>query len=160
MRPLKEMIDELDKEARNNPAGPAFEYHAQILTLSRTLRNNSPLESYLAGAEAEQIALDGLDKWLTRIKPDPQMLRRVDQRIASAAETSPPMDCLQTECCSSSAVLLNPNIWTLQAPGAPGKDAGRTAGPRAIATSLQVPWESEALKTADLAANLGRPFPA
>src|SRR5262249_12318450 len=72
----RKMTDELLRAARAKEPSPAFEHLAQILALSRNLRNKAPLESYLAGVQAEEDALKGLDQWLARGKPAPQLLRR------------------------------------------------------------------------------------
>ena len=132
---------ELRSRARTAERGQAFEYLAQILALSRNLRNKAPLESYLAGIDIEDKALEGLDHWLDRGKPDPKLLRRVlDELNRHAEETPPPLDCVQTECFRSVGLVGNPNAWSF---------AGRGAGVReqwvagSIALSMETPWENE-----------------
>jgi hypothetical protein len=137
------MTDELLRAARAKKSGPAFEHLAQILALSRNLRNKAPLESYLVGVQAEEEALKGLDQWLARGKPAPHLLRRVlDELNRHADETPPPLNCLQTECFRSGGLLANPHSWTLRAPGAADRVPEQwLAG--SIALSLEVPWEAE-----------------
>ena len=139
----RKMTDELLRQARAKEPGPAFEHLAQILALSRNLRNKAPLESYLAGIQAEEDALKGLRQWLARGKPAPHLLRRVlDELNRHADETPPPLSCLQTECFRSGGLLANPYGWTLKVPGAADTvPEQRLAG--SIALSLEMPWEAE-----------------
>ncbi len=139
----QKMTDDLLRAARAKEPGPAFEHLAQILALSRNLRNKAPLESYLAGVQAEEAALKGLDQWLARGKPAPKLLRRVlDELNRHLIETPPPLNCLQTECFRSGGLLVNPHGWTLSAPGAADRVPEQwLAG--SIALSLDIPWESE-----------------
>jgi hypothetical protein len=138
----QKMTEELLKKARAKAPGPAFEHLAQILALSRNLRNKAPVESYLAGVQAEEDALNGLDQWLARGKPAPKLLRRVlDELNRHAEETPPPLSCLQAECFRSGGMLANPSDWTLQMPGGAGKIPERwLAG--SITLSLEMPWET------------------
>jgi hypothetical protein len=139
----RKMTDELLRAARAKESGPAFEDLAQILALSRNLRNKAPLESYLAGVQAEAGALEDLDQLLARGKPAPKLIRRVfDELNRHTVETPPPLSCLQTECFRSGGLLVNPYGWTLRAPGAADRVPEQwLAG--SIALSLDIPWESE-----------------
>ncbi len=137
----QKMSDELLREVRAEESGPAFEHLSQILALSRNLRNKAPVESYLAGIQMESGALNGLDLWLARGKPDLQQLRRVvDELNRHANETPPPLDCLHTECFRSNGAVANPNAWTLP-------DDRDHRGERwlagSIALSYEMPWEAE-----------------
>jgi hypothetical protein len=136
---------ELRVMAATKSPGLALEHLAQILALSRNLRNKAALESYLAGVEAERIALEGLDSWLARGKPAPDLLRRaLDELNRHAAETPSPLDCLRTECFLSGGVVANPHLWTFAsaAHGVGGRVPERSLV-GAIALSLDVPWEAE-----------------
>ncbi len=137
------MVGELLREAQRKEAGPAFAHLAQILALSRNLRNKAPLESYITGIQTEDNSLDGLDLWLARGRPDPKQLRRVlDELNRHADATPPPLDCLHTDCVRSGGLLDNANNWTLAAPGSNERMRERwLAG--SIATSLELPWEAE-----------------
>jgi hypothetical protein len=133
-----------DKQATAQP-GAAFDHLAQVLALSRGLRNKAPLASYLAGVEAEEGALEGLDRFLAAGKPDPALLRRVlDELNRHAAETPPPLDCLQTECFRAGGLLDNPTAWAFVSPGPrqPGKVTERWLV-HGIAISFETPWEAE-----------------
>ena len=124
------------RHAQASEPEPAFEYLAQILSLSRNLRNKAPVESYLVGIETEESALNGLDLLLGRGKPTPKLLRRIlDELNRHAAETPPPLDCLLTECLRSGGALANPSVWTLAVP------ERWLVG--SIALSMETPWESE-----------------
>jgi hypothetical protein len=141
----REMVDRLVNRARARGLDSGVEHLAQILSLSRNLRNKAPIESYVTGVKAEQSALEGLDVLLSQGKPTPDLLRRVlDELNRHAAETPPPLDCLQTECFRAGGLLGNPAGWTF-APGAGGA-AGRVPEvwlARGIALSLETPWEAE-----------------
>jgi hypothetical protein len=141
----QKMTIELLGMAQKKEAGPALKHLAQILALSRNLRNKAALESYLAGVEVEAMALHGLDLWMARGKSAPELVRRaLDELNRHAAATPPPLDCLQTECFRSGGALGNPSIWTFYSlsPKAGDKVPERwLAG--GIALSLQMPWEAE-----------------
>jgi hypothetical protein len=117
---------------------------SQILALSRHMRHRAPVEAYFAGIEVEEKALVGVDLWLARGRPQPAHLRRLlDELNRHAAETPPPLDCLQTECYRSNGVLANPNLWKFATgpAGAGGIPERPLAG--AITLALTMPWESE-----------------
>src|SRR5262249_9125203 len=98
--------------------------------------------SYRAGVEAEESALQELDLWLAGGKPAPVVLRRLlDELNRHAAQTPPPLDCLQTECFRAGGLLDLPLAWPLQA-----EDGGRVRENwliGGIALSLERPWENE-----------------
>jgi hypothetical protein len=132
-----------DKRIAGEP-GPAFEHLAQILALSRNLRNKAPVESYLVGVESEAIALDDLQQWLAQGKPAADLRKVLDELNRHAAETPAPVDCVRTECFRAGGMLANPIAWNF-ASGAP-RGAGKVperwlAG--GIALSLDMPWEAE-----------------
>jgi hypothetical protein len=133
-----------DEALAEGKPGRAFEHLAQILALSRTLRNKAPLASYLAGVEIEEQALQGLDLWLAHGKPSPGQLRRVlDMLNRHAAETPPPRECVQAECLRTGGVVETPAAWSFYAAhGGSGRGSeGWLAG--GIAFSLDTPWEKE-----------------
>jgi len=130
-----------EKLARGQP-DKAFEHLAQILALSRSLRNKAPLESYLAGIQIENSALDSLDQLLVHGKPAPKLLKDVlDELNHHAAETPPPLDCLNTECFRAGGVLANPTSWSFFSEVDARIPERWLAG--GIAFSLDVPWEQE-----------------
>jgi hypothetical protein len=121
--------------------GAAVDHLARILALSRNLRNKAPLASYLVGVEAEESALRGLDAWLAWGKPAPELLRRaLDELNRHAAETPPPLDCLQTECFRAGGLLDNPTVWAFRT----GEGRLREIWlADSIALALDTPWEDE-----------------
>ncbi|HMF17722.1 MAG TPA: hypothetical protein VKE98_10980, partial [Gemmataceae bacterium] len=127
----------------NRRPDKSFDHLAQMLALSRNLRSKVPLESYLVGIQIESSALERLDQWLANRKPPEKLLRHaLDELNRHAAETPPPLDCLNTECFRAGGALANPASWTFFS----GKDLERIperwlAG--GIAFSLDVPWEQE-----------------
>jgi hypothetical protein len=114
---------------------------AQMLALSRNLRSKVPLESYLVGIQIENSALEGLDQWLANRPPEKLLRHALDELNRHAAETPPPLDCLNTECFRAGGALVNPPSWTFFS----GKDERVKerwlAG--GIAFSLDTPWEQE-----------------
>lgn len=131
------------KLAENQPRA-AFEHLAQILALSRNLRNKAPVASYLAGVEMEASALEGLDRWLAQRRPSAGLLRHVLAELdRHAAETPPAQDCLQTECFRAGGVLANPPSWSFYS-GPPGQGVIRERWLAGwIAYSLDTYWEEE-----------------
>jgi hypothetical protein len=116
---------------------------AQMLVLSRTLRNKAPLAGYLAGVATEQSALDGVDLWLAHEKPAPAHLARLlDDLNRHAAQVPTPRDCLEGEAYRAAGMLEIPTIWSLNTRGA----ADRIPEPwlaRGVVLSLEIPWEAE-----------------
>jgi hypothetical protein len=139
----KSMCDTLVKKAAQEEPVVAFRHLAQVLAISRSLRCKAAPESYLAGIDAEKLALDGLDALLARGKPAPGLLNDVLKELdRHAAETPTALDCLQTECYRSNGAVDNPTLWTFAALGAPDALPERwLAG--SIALSLEMPWEAE-----------------
>ena len=137
------MTDLLLVRARNAERRLAFEYLAQILMLSRNLRSKASPESYLVGVDLEQKALLGLDQWLERGKPTPELLRRaLDELHRHADETPPLIDCLKAECYRSKGMMENANHWTLSPRDGAGRMAERWLA-NGIAVSAEIPWEIE-----------------
>lgn len=121
---------------KDQNAGRALDYLAQLLMLSRNLRNKAPVESYLVGIKTEASALDGLDRWLTA-RPTPELLRRALEELnRHAAETPAALDCLKTECFRAGGLLAIPTLYTQ----AHGRIPERWLG-GGIALSLDTPWE-------------------
>jgi hypothetical protein len=119
----------------------AVDHLARILALSRNLRNKAPLASYLVGVEVEENALHVLDAWLARGKPAPELLRRaLGELNRHAAETPPPLDCLQTECFRAAGLLDNPTAWAFRRGAGQLREKWLADG---IALSLDTPWEGE-----------------
>jgi hypothetical protein len=143
-RKITEKLREVAQAAfEHGKPGVALDHLAQILALSRTLRNKAPLASYLAGIEIEASALQGLDTWLAHKKPSRRLLRRALAELnRHAAETPHPRECLKAECYRTGGLLDTPAAWTFAA----GRGAGRVSQrwlERAIALSLEMPWEEE-----------------
>jgi hypothetical protein len=127
----------------SNPRG-ALDFLAQVLALSRNLRNKAPLASYLAGVEAEASALKGLGHWLAqKRRPATGLLRRALTELnRHAAETPPPLDCLQTECYRAAEKLRNPTSWVFYSGTPPGRVPESWLSGW-IVLSLEMPWEKE-----------------
>jgi hypothetical protein len=68
---------------------------AEVLTLSRNLRNKAPVTSYLAGIEMERMALKAIEDQVTRHQPSADNLQKMLAELEHhARETPPPLDCL------------------------------------------------------------------
>jgi hypothetical protein len=139
----RDMAAELLRMAPAQEPGPALDSLAQVLALSRNLRNKASLESYQTGIDIERDALRGLDQLLARGKPTPKLLRRIPGELnRHALDTPPPLDCMRTECFRSTGFLLTPSSLVLSAPNENRVVPERwlTGG---VALSLEVPWEEE-----------------
>jgi hypothetical protein len=122
----------------------AFEHLAQVLALSRNLRNKAPVASYLTGVEIEEGALGDLTRRLAQRKASPKLLRHIlDELNRHASETPSPLDCLQTECFRAGGTVTRPVTWSFYTgDGGQGRvREGSIAG--SIALSLEMPWEDE-----------------
>jgi hypothetical protein len=117
----------------------ALDYLAQVLALSRSLRNKAPIRSYAAGIDVEAMALAGVDEMLQRERPSPKLLQQIRTVLDRHAEATPaPLDCLQTECYRAGGLLERPTGWSFYTGLVPERPL---AG--GIALSLETPWERE-----------------
>jgi hypothetical protein len=134
-----------NKQAAQKPAA-GFEHLNQILALSRNLRNKAPVKSYLLGIKLEASALDGLDDWLERGKPTPELLQNVLEYLSHhARETPPAVDCVQTECFRAGGVIANPALWSLRPTNVKG-DGARIPErwlSGGVTLAFEAPWEAE-----------------
>jgi hypothetical protein len=138
---MRNQLAELAREKRKAGDHPgAFTHTAQMLSLSRTMRNKAPLKYYLAAVRVEAAALKSLDQ-LCRAGPDQKLLQLIsDELKRHEAETPPPVDCLQAECFRSGGVLENAALWTFYS--GPGRVPDRwLAG--WISLSFETPWEEQ-----------------
>jgi hypothetical protein len=121
----------------------ALEHFRVVLALSRQLRHNAAPGSRQIGEGVEQIALDGLDRWLDRLGKKPELVREVIADLAEHEAAVPPLT-------DSVKVLY---LATQNSLGTPPQKVSligwddRTAVPEvssALATiSWEVPWEQE-----------------
>jgi hypothetical protein len=106
------------------------------------LRNKAPSESYLTGVTLESLALDTLDRWLSR-GPDAKLLGQALAELSHhAAETPPLVDTVLVEAYRAGGNLENPSSWTYAMGPAGG---GRVREPwlvRGITLSFDTPWET------------------
>jgi len=138
------MIDKLSELARTKQAqgqpGPAFEHLAQLLALSRTMRFKAPPAFYLGGVDAEKRAVRELGE-LLQARPAPELLQRMlDELNRHAAETPPPLDCLQTECFRAEGALDNAAAWSFYSGNRRIRERWLAGW---IALSLEAPWEEQ-----------------
>lgn len=133
-----------DQALADGKPGAALDHLAQLLALSRTLRNRAPLASYLAGVEVEESALHGVASWLAHGRPAPELLRRaLDELNRHAAETPPALDCLEAECYRAGGLLESPPHWAFHPGGGARSRLPETWLANGIALSLDTPWEDE-----------------
>lgn len=141
-----QISDRLCKLAqRSKEPDQALDYLAQVLALSRNLRNKAPRDSYLAGVRIEKSACAGLDHWLTAARSKPALLRRALAKLnRHVAETPPLLGCLEVECYRAAGLLELPILWDADRPGG-GPAAGISGSwlERGIVLSLEMPWEAE-----------------
>lgn len=125
-------------QAEDTPRG--LQHLTLVLMLSRNLRNKATLESYLAGVELEDTALNGFAvPWLLR-RPDGALMQQAAMELNNHVKDTPlAIDCAKTECFRSRGLLANPATWTM----APGRD-GRMREhwlANGIAVAMEAPWE-------------------
>jgi hypothetical protein len=135
----------LGKDAlANGQSEVAVERLAQILALSRTLRNKASLRSYLAGVSIEDKALQELNLWLTQGKLRPDLLRPLlDELNRHAAETPSALDCLQMECFRARGLLDTPTAWAFRTQVVVPRRIRETWVADGVVLSLGMPWEHE-----------------
>jgi hypothetical protein len=143
----RKMTDALRSLARvallEGQPGTAVDHLSRILLLSRYLRNKAPVASYLAGVEAEESALQGVELWLAHGKPALNHLERLlDDLNRHAGATPPPLDCLQAECFRSGGLVENPVAWSFRVGGG-GERVPERWMADGIALALDTPWEDE-----------------
>jgi hypothetical protein len=86
-----------------------------------------------------------MDAWLDRAKPNSALLRRALNAMNRHSDlTPPPLNCLETECFRAHGMVDNPAMWTFSsaARGVPQRIPENWLA-RAIAMSLEMPWEQE-----------------
>src|SRR5262249_50311187 len=79
-----------------------------------------------------------------RARPGPDVLRRtLDELDRHAAETPPPLDCLQGECFRAGGLLDFPRGWAFHSGDLPAERVPERWLADGIALSLETPWEEE-----------------
>jgi hypothetical protein len=110
------------------------------LALSRNLRYQTVAASYLQGQGVEAFALQGLDRWLDRLGPQPHLLQRALGALnRHEEETPPPTDPIKAEYLILRERLDDPARWLVK------EYYSATAGLERdlITLALQTPWEKE-----------------
>ena len=137
----RKLAEVLISRSRKMDPEDAAECMREVLTLSRSLRNMAPVESYLVGVEIERNALAGLDDVLARGRPRAEMLQRVLDDLHFHADHVPSaLDCARAECFRSSGMVLDPQSWNLTASDDRPAPNWLRGG---VGLSLETPWESE-----------------
>jgi hypothetical protein len=76
----------------------ALEHLISALRLSRHMRSNVTMRSYLWGLTAEAAALNGIQRWLEGLAPDEKLIRRAFEELRLHEATLPPFDdCLKVD---------------------------------------------------------------
>jgi hypothetical protein len=118
--------------------GPALDQLLTVLGLSRQLRDKSPLMVYLNGTGAEAVALEGFRRWLERLGPNKDLLRRALRELTKHEEQTPPaLDCVKVEYFEVRNSLRQLPAW-LESLG-----QGRSLEARLLMQAWQAPWEKE-----------------
>jgi hypothetical protein len=122
----------------------AVERLAQILALTRTMRNKVTLLSYITGVKIEDKALQELDGWLAQGKLRPELFQPLlDELNRHAAETPSALDCLQTECFRARGLLDTPTAWAFRTHTVVPRKVPEKWVADGIVLSLATPWENE-----------------
>jgi hypothetical protein len=82
------MAHALQLQARGDDAA-ALDHLTVVLSLSRLLRHNTPLDELLVARAMEAIALDGLQRWLENLGPRKDLLRRALDELRRHEERTP-----------------------------------------------------------------------
>jgi hypothetical protein len=124
-------------QARGDHAA-AFDQLALILTLSRNMRNNAVLLMALNGVRGDRVALEGINHWLKKVGPQPDLLRRALDELTRHEELLPPFaDHVKAEYV---AAVVN---CRLGPPTAEGKSTFLQPEVNLLTLAWQVPWEQE-----------------
>ncbi|HEX5269134.1 MAG TPA: ABC transporter permease [Gemmataceae bacterium] len=114
-----------------------------VLALSRHLRHQGPGYAYLAGVDAEQSALAGLDHWLRRAGTQPKLLRRAVEALKGhESATAPVSEALAGEYLRFAGALEKGTVG-----GAHGDNEAMLS---------QTPWEAERSRRLTRAVFAGR----
>src|SRR5206468_12813743 len=113
---------------------------AITLVLSRNLRNHAPLVYCRVGRTDEGTALTGLELWLRRLGPQPELLRRALEELTQhEAQVPPPTDSLKAHYLGLRERLAAPSSWLWNILPASSPLGHLEAD--LVALAAQVPWE-------------------
>jgi hypothetical protein len=118
-------------QARGDPAA-ALDHLAVALGLSRQMRHLSPLISRLVGQAMEQVALAGLERWLTELGPRAPLLRRALDFLKKHEDQLPPL----SESVKAEYLIVRNTLNETFSP------AGNLTS-KLYAFARLVPWEAE-----------------
>jgi hypothetical protein len=118
-------------QARGKHAA-ALEHLGVALGLSRQLRNDAEPIHVLTGIAIQNTALDGLDRWLEKLGPRKELLRRAGKELKRHEDRIPPLAGMV----KAEYYALRNALEELTRPG------GGLRG-RLYALARQVPWEQE-----------------
>jgi hypothetical protein len=127
----------LQLQARGDPAA-GLDHLAVALALSRQLRNRSIYFCYWMGQGAETDALRGLDRWLDKLGPRPELLRRALDELGRHETLTPPLaDSLKAEYLVKRNSFDDPSTWIFRGTGT------RNRWLELLVLAWQAPWEHE-----------------
>jgi hypothetical protein len=120
----------------------ALEQLAVVLALSRQLRHKAVSSFYAGGLAAEQLALEGLDRWLEKVGRKPDLLRSALKELNRHEAAVPPLsDAVKADYLLVRNGLFGP-VQLTHGHGWGGGPEGRFAA-ETVALAQQTPWEKE-----------------
>jgi hypothetical protein len=119
----------------------ALDHLATALALSRQLRSRGLPSSWLTALDVEQKALEGLDRWLVRLGPEPDLLRRALDEVARHEEALPPAtDAVKADYLALQATLDDPGELLRWFDG-PARSGAQQVTHDLLQTAWGAPWE-------------------
>jgi hypothetical protein len=119
----------------------ALDHLFVLLALSRQLRHDAVVLSWVTGIGLEKLALDGIGQWLERVGPQPELLRRALTELRDHEATLPPLtEVVEAEYLVSRNSIADPGA-VLRLYGTPTKGPMSLDRGQVLALALQLPWE-------------------
>jgi hypothetical protein len=119
----------------------ALDHLVAALALSRQLRSRGSPSSWLTALEVEKTALEGLDRWLVRLGPEPDLLQRALDEVARHEKALPPAsDAVKADDLALQTTLDDPGELLRWFDGLPGSRAQQVTY-ELLQTAWEAPWE-------------------
>jgi hypothetical protein len=119
----------------------ALDHLTAALALSRQLRSRALPFSWTIALEVEKTALEALDRWLARLGPEPDLLRRALDEVGRHEQALPPAgDAVKADYLMLRSTLDDPHDL-LSWYGGPDRSPAGQVTHDLLLTAWQAPWE-------------------
>jgi hypothetical protein len=119
----------------------ALAHLVTVLGLSRQLRSGGTSLAWQAGVAVEQTALTGLDHWLERVGPRPELLREALAELSRHEQALPEApDAVLADYLSCREMLDNPSVL-LELCGYEDRSPPQRLNAALLTTAWEAPWE-------------------